>query len=517
MKKNLPVTDQEVILPQGTTLVTSTNLKGVITYCNDEFVNISGFEKNELVGKSHNVVRHPDMPPQAFAIMWEHLKAGKPWMGLVKNRCKNGDYYWVNAYVTPVTVAGKVVGYESVRVSPKPEDVKRANSYYTRLNAAKKSMPKVPQGAFSSVLFLALLVSSFFVFKDNWSLLCLAVLVEVCTFVSYQHYSFKKTLLSIESLLSNSFKHPVAVATYTDDASTVGSIKVAILSELSHLNTVLCRIENSANELSRESKIGLSATNDTKFYMDKQSNETEQVAAAMNEMSTAIFEVSKHVQETAENATSAREKVTKGVELSSLSKHSIVSLNKSVEEITNSIRELESQTTNIADAAGIIEQIAEQTNLLALNAAIEAARAGEHGRGFAVVADEVRQLAQRTQESTKKIYAIITNFRSSVSNSVEIASQCSSSAESGLVNVSETETMLNSFSNDMNLIVDMSVQMAASVEEQALVSDEVNRQIISISSLSTDCTEKSVQAGVAVQELDNVANQLKDLVMGFKR
>jgi aerotaxis receptor len=222
-------------------------------------------------------------------------------MGLVKNRCKNGDYYWVNAYVTPVTVAGKVVGYESVRVSPKPEDVKKANNYYTRLNAAKKSMPKVPQGAFSSVLFLALLVSSFFVFKENWSLLCLAVLVEVCTFFGYQHYSLKKTLLSIESLLSNSFKHPVAVATYTDDASTVGSIKVAILSELSHLNTVLCRIENSANELSRESKIGLSATNDTKFYMDKQSNETEQVAAAMNEMSTAIFEVSKHVQETADN------------------------------------------------------------------------------------------------------------------------------------------------------------------------------------------------------------------------
>jgi aerotaxis receptor len=125
----------------------------VITYCNDEFINISGFERSELVGKSHN------------------------------------------ACVTSVTVAQKVVGYESVRVSPKPEDVKRANNYYTRLNAVKKSMPKVPQSAFSSVLFLALLVSSFFVFKENWSLLCLAVLVEVCTFFGISALLIQKNLV----------------------------------------------------------------------------------------------------------------------------------------------------------------------------------------------------------------------------------------------------------------------------------------------------------------------------------
>ena len=102
MKKNLPVTNTEVLLDPDTTIISTTDLKGQITYVNEEFIQISGFEKDELIGKSHNIVRHPDMPPEAFADLWETIKSGKPWRGLVKNRCKNGDYYWVDAFVTQI-------------------------------------------------------------------------------------------------------------------------------------------------------------------------------------------------------------------------------------------------------------------------------------------------------------------------------------------------------------------------------------------------------------------------------
>lgn len=126
MRRNLPVTQTEITFPAEQKLISSTDLKGVIRHCNDAFVEVSGYSREELIGQPHNIVRHPDMPPAAYENMWKHLKAGRPWMGIVKNRCKNGDYYWVHAYVTPVVENGVVVRYESVRVKPHASDVARA-------------------------------------------------------------------------------------------------------------------------------------------------------------------------------------------------------------------------------------------------------------------------------------------------------------------------------------------------------------------------------------------------------
>lgn len=135
MKLNHPVTDREVMMKPGTLLVTRTNLKGIITYANEAFIEISGFSKDELIGSNHNMVRHPDMPPAAFADLWMCLKSGKPWTAPVKNRTKNGDYYWVEANVTPVYKDGKVVEYLSVRYAPSREQVKQAETLYKKLNA----------------------------------------------------------------------------------------------------------------------------------------------------------------------------------------------------------------------------------------------------------------------------------------------------------------------------------------------------------------------------------------------
>ncbi|MBW5416402.1 PAS domain-containing protein, partial [Pseudomonas sp. MAG002Y] len=122
-------------------LISTTNLKGQITYCNDAFVAISGFTREELIGSPHNLVRHPDMPEGVFGHMWDTLKQGKAWMGIVKNRCKNGDYYWVNAYVTPIWENGQMVGYESVRVLPTADQIRRADVMYTRLREGKRAVP----------------------------------------------------------------------------------------------------------------------------------------------------------------------------------------------------------------------------------------------------------------------------------------------------------------------------------------------------------------------------------------
>lgn len=140
MKKNLPVSTTQVDIAQDITLVSKTDLRGVITYANDAFVEISGFAVHELLGKSHNIVRHPDMPAPVFASMWKTLQSGKPWQGLVKNRCKNGDFYWVNACVVPIRRNEQTIGYMSVRKRASTQAIATAQQLYTDI--AANGMPK---------------------------------------------------------------------------------------------------------------------------------------------------------------------------------------------------------------------------------------------------------------------------------------------------------------------------------------------------------------------------------------
>ena len=137
MKINMPVTQNEVPLNEHHTIVSKTDLKGQITYINRDFIEISGFEESELIGKSHNIVRHPDMPSEAFADLWRNLKAGRPWNGLVKNRCKNGDYYWVEANAAPLWQNGQIIGYVSVRTKAQPEQIQAASEAYRKFREGK--------------------------------------------------------------------------------------------------------------------------------------------------------------------------------------------------------------------------------------------------------------------------------------------------------------------------------------------------------------------------------------------
>ena len=132
MRSNMPVTNVEYVLKDNETVVSKTDLHGNITYVNQDFINISGFSAEELLGAPQNIVRHPDMPVEAFADFWRTIRSGKAWTGLVKNRCKNGDYYWVEANAAPIIENRKIVGYASIRTKPSREQVQAAESRLSR-------------------------------------------------------------------------------------------------------------------------------------------------------------------------------------------------------------------------------------------------------------------------------------------------------------------------------------------------------------------------------------------------
>ncbi|HCE1505388.1 TPA: PAS domain-containing protein, partial [Vibrio parahaemolyticus] len=237
MRKNLPVTSNEITFPSSVKLISVTDKNGNIVDCNDAFVEVSGFSRSELIGQPHNIVRHPDMPAMAFKVMWSHLKEGKAWMGLVKNRCKNGDFYWVDAYVTPVTANGQVIGYESVRSSPRAEDVQRADRVYRRLSSGSnlpKPLPISLPNIFLMVSVAIALATFFLGYKELSESLLLAVIAIYAIWVNVKDHARASDL---KKLLSRSFSHELAVLTYTNKSGFTGALEVSVLSQQAHLTT----------------------------------------------------------------------------------------------------------------------------------------------------------------------------------------------------------------------------------------------------------------------------------------
>lgn len=525
MRSNLPVTDQERTFSPDTRLVSSTDLEGRIVHCNDHFVAISGFTREELIGQPHNIVRHPDMPQLAYQVMWEHLKAGKPWMGLVKNRCKDGGYYWVDAYVTPVTENGKIVGFESVRSCPSKDAVRRAEKLYARYakyNGKKQAeQPTIKASAWSILpehwaTLVALVLGVVIALSGMLVLSSLLLGVTALGSTLALTWRQRQQHTELQALLPNAFSHELAALTYTDRGGPEGRLKVALMSTRAHLDAVLTRIDESARHMADSTRAVKTLADETNDVIASQQSETEQVATAMEEMSATINDVAQNVQQTASRAEESKELATSGVAIAHRSREGIQDLSQQVHQISDSVQELANQTVSITSAAGIIEQIAEQTNLLALNAAIEAARAGEQGRGFAVVADEVRNLAQRTQSSTQEIHKIIEALTRQAESSVSVAKQGQHSAEEGVQLVIQTEETLQGIMSSVQTISDMADQMSTAVEEQAHVSEDINKQVMRISEKARISRNKSDESAEQVEGLTGVAHDLSELVVRFK-
>lgn len=495
MSSHLYVTQQNTPLDDDTTLMSTTDLHSYITHANDTFVTVSGYSLNELLAQPHNLVRHPDMPKAAFADMWYTLKQGEPWSGIVKNRCKNGDHYWVRANAVPMVREGQVTGYMSIRTRATEEEIAAVEPLYQALNE-NRCARRIHKGLVVRKGWLGKLPS----LPLRWRVRGVMTLLFVMVAAGL-HASDAPALAYLMSALALGAGTAIFEGQIVRPIENVAkqALKVATgeRNSVSHLNRsdelgltlravgqlgLMCRwlindVSSQVSSVRNGSETLAKGNDDLNKHTRQTVDNVQQTVATMNQMAASVKQNSETASAADKLSSAASSAATQGGE-------AMDTVIKTMDDIANSTQRIGTITT-------LINDIAFQTNILALNAAVEAARAGEQGKGFAVVAGEVRHLASRSasaandirklidasadkvQSGSQQVHAAgrtIDDIVSQVQNVTQLIAQIShatSEQADGLSSLTRAVDELNHITQKNAELVEESAQVSAMVKHRA--------------------------------------------------
>jgi PAS domain S-box-containing protein len=681
MKTNLPVTQREIDYPEDKVFITKTDTKGAITYANDAFVEISGYSSGELVGQNHNIVRHPDMPAWVFNSLWNVLHRARPWRGIVKNRAKNGDHYWVRATISPIVDNGTIVGYISLRKKPARNEITAAEALYKsgvvpseKLSLFKRfqnlTLGTKLQLLIQPALLIMLSIGSFAVVKDNRSSMfysaqqhaeqvanevidsanMLMVTGQISdvetrkllikklsgsgnivglrlmrtdavakTFgpglpeeqiqgeLQRRAITSDKPYFAIEQINGKPIFHSVMpyIATHSyhgTDCMTchlvaegtvlgVSDIQIDLSGEYDRLNSAIMEqifiqiafqlimfffirlvvhrfvvkpvdeIKLHLSEVINGKMTGmvdisgydemgqmLCSVQSTKVLlgsiidqittvsghiddrakhlsvaMTKVADSSQTQSDAANTMASSVEQMTVSIDQIAENAGDVRRISETSASLANeggMIVQKVVAdmsmTNQSVMKTAETMHELGDQSDRIQDVVKVIKEIADQTNLLALNAAIEAARAGEQGRGFAVVADEVRKLAEKTGRSTQEIAVMVDKIRGSTSHAMEEMVATVEMVKEGSVMAEKAGSSIVQINDGVSRALKGVEDISSSIRAQSVASREISDNVEKVASMSEMNRDAVRDVFSTVESLETLSNALEQSVRHFR-
>ncbi len=703
MKTNSPVTNHEIQMTDGATIVSKTDLAGIITYVNPDFIKISGFTAEELIGHNHNLVRHPDMPVEAFADMWATLRQGKPWNGIVKNRCKNGDFYWVNAHVAPIDDEGKLVGYTSMRTKPTRQQIAAASGLYQQFKSGKAKV-RLQAGQIVSKNPLAKLnilrhVAEMSVRAQLWLLLMafmggfgLSSLVGYLGLTKVQvngpiyqrvvqgkdlvadilpppEYLIEAYLVALEMLraepaalpplvekskkLREEFEDrhkfwladladgklktlmvddayrpgmafldlrdksyipalqagdkaaaeallPQLAAPYgqhravidevvklandriADDEKNAAEIinsnylmmslcgaaitvfialmgwtiirnlnrllggdpryaceitnhvasgnlglrinvdphdNTSLLASISHLREMFRQmvreIQDNAALVANNARGMAAAADQVTTTSHQQSESTSAMAITTAAVTSSMGDVVNHASEAHNISLASGDTCENGAAVIQNAVSSMEEIAGTVRHATQAILALGTQSEHISSVVQVIRDIADQTNLLALNAAIEAARAGEQGRGFAVVADEVRKLAERTATATSEIAKMINDIQQGMQNAVGSMETGVAQVDRGVELANEAGEAIQRIRESAGRVVEVVANISTALNAQNQATENITGHVNKIARMSEENNSLALESSGGAHRLLETATEMQNTVSRF--
>jgi aerotaxis receptor len=517
MRVNLPITQQEFAFPKGETLVSTTDLKGRILYCNPMFIAVSGYSREELLGQPHNLIRHPDMPEEAFRDMWSTIEKGHPWSAAVKNRRKDGSYYWVMANVTPLMDGDKPVAYMSVRTEATRAQIQASETLYATMRGEKERgllihalhrgrvvkrtllgrltealTPRL-SGRINVTLISAavLLVAAGALFATAdmlWELLGVGLIAGTLAGASmYLHASILSPLRDLRD-----FANRMAAGDLTQHKD------VSRNDEMGQLATALYQLTVNLQAVVRDARTQsiqmTHATGEIAAGNVDLSQRTENQASSLETTAASIEEITGSVKHSADSAESAAKLADGAAQVTQRGSDAVNLVVKTMQEVRDS-------SHRISDITGVIEGIAFQTNILALNAAVEAARAGEHGRGFAVVASEVRTLSQRTSTAAREIKQLINDAAAKIETGYLQTDSASKTMDESLMAVQQVSRLIS--------------EVSLSAKEQLTAISLVNTAVTDMESITQQNAALVEQIAAAASSVQGQAEVMTSTVQVF--
>lgn len=515
MRLNLPVTQKEHDFPESALIVSTTDPQGRITHCNNTFVEVSGYSYAELMGQPHSLVRHPDVPPEAFKDLWATIGRGRPWTGIVKNRRKNGDHYWVRAHVTAILEGGKPVAYMSVREHPTRAEVQAAEALYAQVAAERASghhtvrlhagrvrrvgwrdlpgrLHRLTLTARLSLCLAAMLALSFgslLMLPQGGVPLAAGLAVAGCaaTLIWFHHslqckldaaatYAEQLAGCNLKQKLEVEHPHPLSQLT-----RALAQIHVNLRAAISDARAEVSGTGAATAEIARGSQ-------DLSKRTDEQSGALQKTVASMHHIASTVA----HTAGTAGDVAKQSDATAQAATESGLA----------MGRVGTAIAAVEHSSREVADIVQLIQGIAFQTNILALNAAVEAARAGDQGRGFAVVASEVRGLASRSANAAKQV-------RELIQASVEQVADSTRQMDGANAAIGQTVT-------EVQRVGEMIRAITQAASEQAHDIAEVNRAVTALDEMNQANAALVQQTAAAVGALHQRTETLQRTVQVFR-